>query len=347
MCIFAKNFNEMIIPEELYRIKAILDSFLGESKQDLDASCQLEYPCPRCVEKYGNKEIRKYNLSISLSGGVYNCWKCSDESDDEMHGSLIKLIKIYGNERLLKEYKEEIRSLRDSKLYKIGYAKELNINTTFAERDDIKLPTSYRPFKEGKYYPSEALEYLQKRGISWDIINEYNIGFTTFNPENKIVSNRIIIPSYNKFGELNYWTGRDFTGKKKQKYFNPVAERKEIIFNEEKVQWDADVTLVEGPFDHIVVPNSIPLLGKSINKDFKLYWEIIKNANAHINLWLDDDAMDSIKSIYKELNHGRLYDKIRIITTDLGKDPSEIYEKYGNKGIINALRSAKKVNLIF
>lgn len=57
--------------------------------------------------------------------------------------------------------------------------------------------------------------------------------------------------------------------------------------------------------------------------------------------------MDSIKSIYKELNHGRLYDKIRIITTDLGKDPSEIYEKYGNRGIINALRSAKKVNLIF
>ena len=77
-------------------------------------------------------------------------------------------------------------------------------------------------------------------------------------------------------GKLNYWTGRDFLGyDKRQKYFTPQVERKDIIFNEEKIQWDADVTLVEGPFDHIVVPNSIPLLGKVLKTDFKIYQEII------------------------------------------------------------------------
>jgi hypothetical protein len=96
-----------MIPEEVYRIKYLLDSFLGDSKSDLTESYQLEYPCPRCVEKYGNNEIRKYNLSVTLvkGGGLFNCWKCSDEDDHEMHGTIVRLIKLYGNEKIMKEYK--------------------------------------------------------------------------------------------------------------------------------------------------------------------------------------------------------------------------------------------------
>ena len=46
----------------------------------------------------------------------------------------------------------------------------------------------------------------------------------------------LIIPSFNKFGELNYWTGRDFTNlPKDKKYYNPIVERKRLIFNEEQV----------------------------------------------------------------------------------------------------------------
>ena len=100
----------------------------------------------------------------------------------------------------------------------------------------------------------------------------------------------IIIPSYNALGELNYWVGRDYLPPMRNehskvlngvsqiiphtysrlKYDNPKVEKKNIIFNEEKIQWDADITLVEGPFDHIVVPNSVPLLGKALNKEYKL-----------------------------------------------------------------------------
>ena len=90
------------------------------------------------------------------------------------------------------------------------------------------------------------------------------IGYTTYDTTQKQVSSRIIIPSFNEYGELNYWTGRFTKLKHRQKYYNPIIERKDIIFNEEHIQWDADITLVEGPFDHIVVPNSIPLLGKAL-----------------------------------------------------------------------------------
>ena len=319
-----------MIPDEIFKMKSILDSFLGNSKNDLTESCQLEYPCPRCVEKYGKEEIHKCNCSVSLRLQCFHCWKCDDEGD-KMSGSILKLIKIYGNEQLLKDYKEAIHSFRESKMYKLNFSDdEFNIDTKSVEIDDLRLPKTFKLLQKGKYVPKPVEKYLKSRGIGWNIIEKYNMGYTEFVKDDFMPSYRVYIPSYDKYGDLNYWTGRDYLDRKGVvKYYNPKVERKNIIFNEEKLQWDADITLVEGPFDHIVVPNSVPLLGKALNKEFKLYWDIIQNANAKINIWLDNDAFDSIKEIYKELNHGDLYNRIRFINTDLGKDPSDIYQQYG------------------
>jgi DNA primase len=330
---------------ELNKIYSILESFLGESKSGFDGkNMQLQFPCPNCVEKYGKAEERKFNLEINLSKQLFHCWKCADEGD-EMHGSILKLIKLYGNEQLLKEYKEAIHSLRESKLYKLNFSDDdFNIDTKSVEIEDLKLPSSFKYIRKDKPLPKDVAKYLNSRGIGWDIIERYSMGYTEYTKDSFMPSYRIYIPSYDKYGDLNYWTGRDYLNRDNVvKYYNPKVERKNVIFNEEKVQWDADITLVEGPFDHIVVPNSIPLLGKVLNKEFKLYWEIVKNAKGNVNIWLDDDAFDSIKAIYKELNHGDLYNKIRFIKTDLGKDPSEIYEKYGYKGIVECLRSTQKI----
>lgn len=337
-----------MIPSEIYKLKTILDSFLGGSKKDLDETYQLQYPCPRCIEENGDKETRKYNLEVNLSKQLFNCWKCSS-IHDEMHGSILKLIKLYGNESILKEYKEAIYVLRQSKLYQVSFNKDdFNIDTTVFERDTVKLPTNFKKFKEGEYNPKKAIDYLFKRGIDWNIINDYNIGYTTYDENNKQVSSRIIIPSFNKFGELNYWTGRDFLNfDKRQKYFNPQVERKDIIFNEEKIQWDADIVLVEGPFDHIVVPNSIPLLGKSLKMDFLLFQEIKLRANANILIFLDADANEDVKKIYKLLNHDNLYGKVKWVPVSNDLDPSKIFELYGYKGIVNHLKTAERIDEIY
>lgn len=343
-----------MITEEIKKLKVILDLILGESKQELDNSMQLEYPCPHCVEKYGFQEIRKYNLSLSLSKNLFQCWKCSSENDDEMRGSIVKLIRMYGNDKLLQEYKDIIRSIRESDLYKLHFSDgDFNIDTSVIEKEELKFPSTFKLFNKNEKNHYGALKYLQDRGLGWDIIERFKIGYTLREEDDKMkkYSYRVIIPSYNSIGELNYWVGRDYLPKnhkfERTKYSNPKAEKKEIIFNEDRIQWDADITLVEGAFDHIVVPNSIPLLGKALNKDYKLYWEIVSRCNGNVNIMLDADAYQSVKEIYKLLNHGKLYNKIRYIPIEEGEDPSSLYQKCGYKEIARHLANAQQIKEVY
>ena len=328
--------------EEIKHIKAILDAILGHPKRELDDIYQLEYPCPRCVEKYGNKEISKYNCSVSLKLQRFQCWKCADEGETAMKGSIVKLIKMYGTPKHLDDYKREINSMRESKMYDLN---GFNIYDKSITEDDMELPSSYKPIRDGERIPPLVSRYLSGRGIGMDIIKEFNIGYTIIDEKDPRASFRIYIPSHDSEGFINYWTGRSYVRSKfMQKYYNPKAERKTIIFNEDKVQWDADITLVEGPFDHIVVPNSIPLLGKALNKEFRLYWDLLTKANANINIFLDGDASETALSLYKTLNHGKLYNRIRFVPVGAELDPSKIYELGGRKSVLERLKMAYRVN---
>ena len=337
-----------MLPIEITRMYNILVSFLGESKNGLDDSYQLQFSCPKCQERDGWQERNKYHLEVNLSKGLYHCWKCSS-IDEDMQGSVYKLIRRYGNPQLLREYKEAINEFKKSSLYKIKFSKN-DFQGDYADEVDegISFPKGYTKFQIGVNDDTRAFKYLLERGLNWSIINDYHIGFTGYHKDNKKGSNRIILPSFDEYGELNYWTGRDFTGNEnRQRYDNPQVDRKSVIFNEDKVNWNADITLVEGPFDSIVVPNSIPMLGKQLNDEYKLYHNLFKRANANILLWCDNDAIETARSIYRSLNQGRLKDRIKMIEPIGEKDPSEIYQKYGNKGIIRYINSAKKIKTLW
>jgi DNA primase len=339
---------------EIEKLYDILASFLGEAKNGFnESSFQYQFPCPRCIENKGQQEARKYNLEVNIQKQVFKCWSCSSE-DDVMKGSVIKLIKMYGSDALLAEYKDTIRSIHESDLYKLHFNKDdFNIDTSMVVKEDLKLPSTFQLFDRNKRNHYSALKYVMERGLTWDILEKYKMGYTLREEDDgmKKYSYRVIIPSYDRLGELNYWVGRDFLPKNDQftrtKYANPKAEKTEIIFNEEKVQWDADITLVEGAFDHIVVPNSIPLLGKALDTDYKLYWELITRANAHINIFLDADAFQTVKQVYRLLNHGRLYDKIRYIPVGGDEDPSSLFEKGGYKAIVEHLRNARQIDEVY
>ncbi len=330
---------------ELERIYGILTSFLGESKQGgYDSSTtQYQFNCPYCAEEKGYVD-NKYNLEISFEILKFHCWS------DNIAGSLSKIIKRYGGRKLLKEYYELVKSLKSSKLYE--FADDWAVPV---DREPLKLPKTYRKLKLTFKNPADkrAIEYAKKRGIDQWTINKFRIGYTTWDEEDKSWANRIIIPSYDDFGHLNYFVGRDYVPEKPDstfkriKYKNCDADKKEIVFQESLIDWDADIYVCEGTLDCLMVPNGLSLLGKTLQKDSETYKSLYERANASIVICLDADTkIEETKKIYTLLDVGRLRGKIKYIrlgeTGIEGKDFSEIFEKNGISGIVKTLRCAKK-----
>ena len=107
------------------------------------------------------------------------------------------------------------------------------------------------------------LNYLRKRGINSADILKWKIGYC----EDGEYRNRIIIPSFNRDGNCNYFVARAWT-KDWLKYKNPPAS-KNVVFNELMINWDEPIVLVEGIFDAIIADNSIPLLGSTLSAYFQ------------------------------------------------------------------------------
>jgi len=93
--------------------------------------------------------------------------------------------------------------------------------------------------------------------------------------------------------------------------------------------------------DHIVIPNSIPLLGKFISE--KLFEMLLTKASANIVIVLDSDAYDDALQLYKMLDFSDLKGRIKICIPDDGYDPSLIYQKDGKNGVVKLLRTAHKI----
>lgn len=335
----------------------ILVTFLGESKQGCYSNDieQYQFNCCRCAEDNGGISDGKHNLEVLLSsnkGLKYHCWKCGDT--DNMRGNLGNLIKRYGGSLLYQQYKSELDSIKKTRLYDINLFND-NPNEDIFNESVIKLPNTYKniDLKTIKY--KKLTDYLQKRGITQDIIDKFKIGYTDYNDNDWTMSNKIIIPSYDSFGDLNFYVGRDFTGKSKLKYKNCNADKKNIIFQESLINWDADIYLVEGAIDCLFLPNSISLLGKSLTKDTYLYNSLIKKCNANIIICLDGDThIDETKRIYSSLNFGRLKNKIEYVRLGSEKIPykdfGDLYVSEGKKGIIKTIKDAKQfseIDLIF
>ena len=334
--------------EEIYKI---LVEFLGESKQggyDRD-TYQYQFGCPRCIDEYGEDEALKYHLDVNIKDGVFKCWKCVSQ-DEDMQGKLGKLIKMYGSADLYKKYKEAIKSIKESHLYELSDFSGLTIS--FEANTYVRLPKTFRRININKCHDKRLLEYLYKRKINQEFIDKFSLGYTTWDEEDYSMRNRIIIPSYDEFGDLNYYLGRDYTGKSKLRYKNCDADKKEIVFQESLINWDSTIYLCEGSFDAMRFPsNGIAMLGKSLGNEYVLYKKIMERANADVVIALDGDTAEiETKKIYKLLNVGRLFGKVKYIDLWNGispyKDMSEIYEHDGKKGILNVLKQVKQYNEI-
>lgn len=327
-----------IFADNMQRVYNILVGILGESKQGhYDRQCsQYQFNCPNCRDYNGGIPDNKYNLEISLALGKYHCWKC------DIKGPLSYLIRKYGGNEAFNNYKFLINDIRESSYYDLSSFKDNPANLD----NYLRLPITFK--KIDGFAPRKLLDYMEKRNIGLDLVEKYNLGYTTWDEQNWQMRNRLVIPSYDAFGDLNYWSSRDYTGyERKTKYRNCDEDKKEIIFNEGMIQWDADIYLCEGIIDSITYENAVPLMGKILLKNSLLYKKLFEKANADIVICLDSDTeIEETKKIYRMLDTGRLRNHIKYVrmgTKELPyKDFGEIYEQSGKKGMIKMMRTVKR-----
>jgi DNA primase len=285
--------------KEIEVIVGLIGDILGSPVKSYENRHQYLFNCPVCDDGQN-----KGNLEVSLIKHLYHCWSCGDESD-KTHGPLGKLFDSFGTKK-------------QKKIYDLLKPEELKILTQPYVK--VRLPDGFVTFSDSNplYIPhKEAYNYLINRGISDDIIKKYKIGYTVKGD----FAFRVIIPSYDANGELNYFLGRSWV-KGKIKYKNATAPKDEIIFNEHLIDWNKDIYITEGVFDCIFLPNSIPLLGKHINN--KLFELLYNKAQKNIIICLDGDAYKDALKLYNNLNGGNLYDRIRIVKLPYSKDVCEL-----------------------
>ena len=286
--------------DEVEVLVELLTDVLGEHHQHYESKGQISFDCPVCAEEKGlDKGDGKGNLEINYIRHVYKCWACGETHGT--HGPLGKLFDGYATKA-------------QKKLYNLIKPEELKQEEKKKVR--LRLPEGYISFKESnpRFIPHiEAYKYLQSRGITDEIIDKYKIGYTVSGE----FAYRIIVPSYDKEGILNYYVARAWT-KKKMKYKNPTVPKDEIIFNEGLIDWTKDVYLVEGAFDGFFLDNSIVMLGKKMSK--LLFETLYLKAEGNIIICTDGDAWTDGLKLYHELNGGKLYNKVKIVKLPADKD---------------------------
>lgn len=294
--------------DEYTPIVELLDDILGDHRTHNEVTGQLTYSCPVCsYEIKGLDDLdEKYNLEVNYKMEVYKCWVCGETHGTQ--GKIRKLIKTFGNKKQIKQY---------------DILKPSNVEEYVREYKKVVLPKEFISFSKASngikltHYYKQAYNYIKQRNITDKMIDKFNIGFC-YQGE---YANRIIIPSYDKNGEINYFTGRSYENKPKIKYKNPEAKKETIIFNENLLDWEKPIYLVEGPFDSIFLDNSIPMLGKVLSDGL---FDILYEKAKEIIIVLDPDAYNNEQMIYHRLNGGKLMGKVFVTHLEGEEDIADI-----------------------
>ena len=293
------------------KIVNLLNRVLGDSGVKLKKQNEFMYWSPFITH-------HKRKLQVNIQTQKWHCWVSNTGGRN--------LFQLFKRVNASREQFNELVEL-------VGEPKYLRVKKQ-DKKDLVRLPDEYKPLWNGGdgIVKRHALTYMYKRGFTDDDILKHNIGYCD---EGKY-SNRIIIPSYDSDGGLNFFVGRDFY-KSKLKYLNSFTS-KDVIGFDLFINWDEPIILCEGVFDAMSFKrNAIPLFGKTMSK--RLHKKILEQKVKKVFLALDDDAqLDAMKISEKLMNEG-----IDVRKIDLKNgDPNDI----GFKKLTKMLGETEETNFL-
>jgi len=284
----------------------LLESVLGASHKTSRGN--YSFKCPFCTHHKNKLEINC--ITNAKSENPWHCWVC------EAKGKTIRA--------LFKKTKAPSNKIAELNMIIAPGKEEKQVISTMLElpKEFISLNDIGNLDKVTSLEARRAIRFLKNRGITQEDITKYNIGFCYEGP----YKDRVIIPSYDENGIINYFIARAFIDGI-QKYKNPPSDAKSAIGWELYINWDAPIVLVEGVFDALTIKrNVIPLFGKIIHE--KLMKKLVRSTVNRVYIALDPDA---IKNALKHAELLMSYNKeVYLVELD-GKDANEIgFERFLN-----------------
>ena len=240
---------------------------------------EILFKCPVCNH-------RKHKLSVNLDKNVFKCFIC-----DYRGRSIRRLVRRFSSFSQLQKW-DQITDRPDLERFADLFLE----HEPEEHKEKLELPQEFVSLTSKKL-PATAMfayRYLRNRGVTDEDILRWKIGYCFAGQ----YRNRIMIPSFDDDGDVNYFIGRSYSGDS-YKYKNPKAS-KDVIFNELFIDWNSDLTIVEGAFDAIVAENAVPILGSTMRRDSRLLRKIVMN-DTPIYLALDPDAADKERRLIQML----------------------------------------------
>lgn len=216
---------------------------------------QLKVNCPRCENELG-MDVDKFNLEINYNKNAFKCWACGQ------HGNLELLVKKYGYKEFIDLFKSHEYQVPDEEQEEVI----LELPKHCMNVLNVPLATKY---------------LIEERGLNKEKIKERNIKFCYAGD----YKDCIIFPSYDSLGKLNGFVSHNLGTKKYKK-----RKAKDFVcFYESFIDKRSLIIITEGVYDALVLPNSLPLLGISVDEKLLDFL-----ADTNILIALDNDISDQI-----------------------------------------------------
>lgn len=261
---------------------AFFESVFGRGRLSANG-INFDVRCPICAPS----DPTKKKLSIRTDDDRCHCWVCGFKSR-----SLAPLLRKYGTQSQFDRYRN---------VFGGGSGNDQLVTGEVVEKQRLELPKDVRLLATADVSDPDvkaAWRYIVGRGLS-----ERDAWYFKFCVSDEPRwRRRVIMPSFDAAGELNFYTGRAVDKDRKPKYDNPDVDKNPVIFNELNVDWTKRLVLVEGPFDLVKCPdNSTALLGSDLDERHELFNRILVNGTP-VALALDGDMWDKkMPRIYRKL----------------------------------------------
>lgn len=282
-------------------LSGLIDQVLGYGEKATKTNRKYHCPFPDCPTHGTSK--RKLEIDVvtdSEGNNRWACWVCGNK------GRTIR--------SLFRKIGATASQLRDLSTIIVRTDRDDQDTEVF----DGVLPVEYKfllDVKKSDILAKHAMLYLKKRGVTEQDIIKYQMGYCEEGP----YAERIIMPSFDSSGKINFFVGRSFDPEVRLKYKYPQASR-DIIPFEMYINWNVPVVLCEGGFDMLAIKrNAIPLLGKSITP--KLMKKLVESKIQKVYVALDKDAISmALKHCESLMSLGK---KVFLVEMD-DKDPSSM-----------------------